>query len=285
MKLLHHLTTLVLVLLLFVGVGLIAYPFIGKTLSQRESSAIIQHYTETVEELPKSETDTMLKQTQAYNRSLNGSKIFADPFSDENSGNAEAYESMLNLDDGLMGYIEIPKIDVYLPIYHGTTKDVLNKGIGHLYGTSLPVGGSSTHAVLAGHTGISGKVLFDGLPQMEKDDLFAIHVLGKTLMYQVDRIEVIEPKDTELLQVVRGKDYVTLMTCTPYGVNTHRLLVRGVRVMTQLEPMDGNSSVEEIAANEVRRWTIKQAALLFALAALFVFWRVLVHRRKKRKNR
>lgn len=285
MKLLHHLTTLVLVLMLFAGVGLIAYPFIGNALSQRESSAIIQQYTETVKELPESETDTMLKQAQNYNRSLNGSKIFADPFSDENSGNAEVYESMLNLDDGLMGYIEIPKIDVYLPIYHGTTKDVLNKGIGHLYGTSLPVGGSSTHAVLAGHTGISGKVLFDGLPQMEKGDLFAIHVLGKTLMYQVDRIEVIEPKDTELLQVVRGKDYVTLMTCTPYGVNTHRLLVRGVRARVQLEPMDGSGSVEEITANEVRRWTIKQAAVLFVLAALFVFWRVLVHRRKKRKNR
>ena len=285
MKLLHHLMTLVLVLLLFAGVGLIAYPFFGNALSQRESSAIIHQYTETVEELPKSETDTMMEQAQNYNRSLNGSKIFADPFSDENSGNTEAYESMLNLDDGLMGYIEIPKIDVYLPIYHGTTKDVLNKGIGHLYGTSLPVGGSSTHAVLAGHTGISGKVLFDGLPQMEKDDLFAIHVLGKTLMYQVDRIEVIEPKDTELLQVVRGKDYVTLMTCTPYGVNTHRLLVRGVRARVQLKPMDGSGSVEEIAANEVCRWTIKQAALLFALAALFVFWRVLVHRRKKRKNR
>lgn len=285
MKLLHHLTTLVLVLLLFAGVGLIAYPFIGNALSQRENSAIIQQYTETVEELPESETDTMMEQAQEYNRSLNGSKIFADPFSDEDSGNAEAYESMLNVDDGLMGYIEIPKIDVYLPIYHGTTKEVLNKGIGHLYGTSLPVGGSSCHAVLAGHTGISGKVLFDGLPQMEEDDLFAIHVLGKTLMYQVDQIEVIEPKDTELLQVVRGKDYVTLMTCTPYGVNSHRLLVRGVRAKVQLEPMNGSGSVEEVVTSEVRKWTIKQAAVLFALAALFVFWRVLVHRRKKRKNR
>lgn len=279
MKLLHHLVTLALVLLLFAGVGLIAYPFVSSELSQRESNAIIQQYTETVEEIPETETNTMLEQAQDYNRSLNGSKILADPFSDENSGNAEAYESMLNLDDGLMGYIEIPKIDVYLPIYHGTTKDVLNKGIGHLYGTSLPVGGSSTHAVLAGHTGISGKVLFDGLTKLEEGDPFAIHVLGETLTYQVDQIEVIEPKDTSALQVVKGKDYVTLMTCTPYAVNSHRLLVRGERVTEPSVFIEASGSAEVIEAEAARLWTVKQAVVLSILMILFVVWRVLVHRK------
>lgn len=279
MKLLHHLVTLALILLLIAGIGLLAYPFVSSELSQRESNAVIQLYTETVEEIPETETNTMLEQAQEYNRSLNGSKILADPFSDENSSNAEAYEAVLNVDDGLMGYIEIPKIDVYLPIYHGTTKNVLNKGIGHLYGTSLPVGGSSTHAVLAGHTGISGKVLFDGLTKLEEGDPFAIHVLGETLTYQVDQITVVEPKDTSQLQVESGEDYVTLMTCTPYAVNTHRLLVRGKRVAEPMVFLEATGSAEVIEAEIVKALPIKQLIILPILAILFVLWRVWIRRK------
>lgn len=279
MKLLHHLVTLALVLLLLAGIGCIAYPFVSSELSQRESNAVIQLYTETVEEIPETETNVMLEQAQEYNRSLNGSRILADPFSDENGSNAEAYEAALNVDDGLMGYIEIPKIDVYLPIYHGTTKNVLNKGIGHLYGTSLPVGGSSTHAVLAGHTGISGKVLFDGLTKLEEGDPFAIHVLGETLTYQVDQITVVEPKDTSQLQVERGEDCVTLMTCTPYAVNTHRLLVRGKRVLEPMVFLEATGSAEVIEAEIVKTLPIKQLIILPILAILFVLWRVWIRRK------
>lgn len=283
MKLLHHLVTLVLVLLLLAGVGLIAYPFVSSELSQRKSNVVIDLYTQTVEEIPEAETNTMLEQAQEYNRSLNGSKILADPFSDENSSNAKVYEAVLNVDDGLMGYIEIPKIDVYLPIYHGTTKAVLNKGIGHLYGTSLPVGGTSTHAVLAGHTGISGKVLFDGLTKMEEDDLFAVHVLGETLMYQVDQIKVIEPKDTTELQVMSGEEYVTLMTCTPYAVNTHRLLVRGKRVVETVVLIETSGSTEEvIQAQMIQAWPVKQTVALAILLMVMIVWRVWIYWKRTR---
>ena len=128
-----------------------------------------------------------------------------------------------------MGYLEIPCISVNLPIYHGTDAEILERGVGHLAASSIPVGGKSTHSVLTGHTGLSSAKLFTDLTEMKNDDLFFIHVLDRTLAYKVDQISVVKPEDTEKLQIIDGKDYVTLVTCTPYGVNDHRLLVRGVR--------------------------------------------------------
>lgn len=140
------------------------------------------------------------------------------------------YNNILNLDhSGVMGYLEIPCISVNLPIYHGTDAEILERGVGHLAASSIPVGGKSTHSVLTGHTGLSSAKLFTDLTEMKKEDLFFIHVLDRTLAYKVDQISVVRPEDTRKLQIVKGKDYVTLVTCTPYGVNDHRLLVRGVR--------------------------------------------------------
>lgn len=140
------------------------------------------------------------------------------------------YNNILNLDhSGVMGYLEIPCISVNLPIYHGTDAEILERGVGHLAASSIPVGGKNTHSVLTGHTGLSSAKLFTDLTEMKKDDLFFIHVLDRTLAYKVNQISVVRPEDTRKLQIVDGKDYVTLVTCTPYGVNDHRLLVRGVR--------------------------------------------------------
>ena len=154
-----------------------------------------------------------------------------DPFKVKRmDGEMVHYNRILNIDgSSIMGYLKIPCISINLPIYHGTSGTVLEHGIGHLAASSFPIGGKDTHAVLTGHTGLSSAKIFTDLTEMKNDDLFFIHVLDRTLAYKVDQISVVKPEDTEKLQIIDGKDYVTLVTCTPYGVNDHRLLVRGVR--------------------------------------------------------
>ena len=147
-----------------------------------------------------------------------------------------SYEEMLNPQgDGIMGVIEIPEIEVYLPIYHGTSQEILAKGAGHLEGSSLPVGGSSTHMVISAHSGYPGLILFDELEELDAGNVFYIHTLGRTLVYEVENMQVILPYETDRLFIVEGEDLATLMTCTPYGINTHRLLVQGRRVLVQEE--------------------------------------------------
>lgn len=174
----------------------------------------------------------MIEKARAYNRNLVGIGSLSDPFS--NGGNQtedDVYEQLLDIDGtGMMGYIEIPKIKILLPIYHGTSERVLQSGVGHLEHTSLPVGGKSTHAVLSGHRGLANAKIFTDLNKMEKGDVFYIKVLTRTFTYQVDQILTVEPTETKALEIEEGKDYVTLVTCTPYGINTHRLLVRGRRI-------------------------------------------------------
>ena len=156
-------------------------------------------------------------------------KLVSDPFRDGNADTGE-YDSLLNVTPaGVMGYVEIPSIGVFLPIYHGVSNDILMKGVGHLPETSMPVGGPSTHAVLAGHSGMSGARLFTDLPKLKSGDMFYIHVYDRELTYTVDQVKRVAPTDTSALQIVDGEDYVTLVTCVPVGVNSHRLLVRGKR--------------------------------------------------------
>lgn len=167
-----------------------------------------------------------------YNKDINKAMVqLKDPFKvTKSDGETIAYSNILNFDQsGIMGYLEIPCIFVNLPIYHGTSTDVLERGVGHLATSALPVGGKSTHCVLTGHTGLGSAKLFTDLTEMKKEDFFFLHVLGKTLSYKVDQISIVKPEDTKKLQIVNEKDYVTLVTCTPYGVNDHRLLVRGIR--------------------------------------------------------
>ena len=173
-----------------------------------------------------------LDEARRYNEELLSSSIqLTDPFkAKKTDGETLFYNNILSLEgSGIMGYVKIPCISVNLPIYHGTSAEVLERGIGHLAASSFPIGGKSTHAVLTGHTGLSSAKLFTDLTEMKKGDLFFIHVLDKKLAYRVDQINVIRPEDTRKLQIIDGKDYVTLLTCTPYGVNDHRLLVRGIR--------------------------------------------------------
>ena len=231
----------IITLLFFVGVLL--YPTVSDYLSRIHSSQVIQSYEKSIVGLDQETRNKMLQDAQAYNSSLIGKEELYDPFASIEKVD-KYYMSLLNPNgDGVMGYIQIPRIDVKLPIYHTTSEKVLQKGVGHLQGTSLPVGGKSTHVALSGHRGLPSSSLFTDLDLLEIGDIFYIEVLGNTSAYQIDQIKTVLPTETQNLEIVEGEDYVTLITCTPYSVNTHRLFVRGTRV-------DYQKAIEE-QANEV----------------------------------
>lgn len=223
---------LIAVLLVFlVGVGVLTYPLISSMVNNSQARRSGVEYKEKAEKFNNEELDALLAEAEKYNESLH-KVILTDPF-DEESYNliGQNYTEALWMDDnGLIGYVEIPKIDVYLPIYHGTSLEVLSMGAGHLEHTSLPIGGEGTHSVISAHSAWPGQTFFDYLETLGEGDEFYIHVLNMTLKYEVDQIKVVLPEDTKDLYIVDGEDYVTLLTCTPYSVNTHRLLVRGTRV-------------------------------------------------------
>ena len=186
--------------------------------------------------------------------------------------------------DGLMGSIEIPKIKARLAIYHGLSKTVLEKGVGHVEGTSLPIGGKSTHAVLAAHRGLPNAKLFTDLDQMEKGDIFILHILGKHLAYRVDQIKTVLPDETSDLDIIEGEDHVTLITCTPYGVNTHRLLVRGVRTKYVVEDTKNDETIpQKLAVVDPKRVLAGGAAVLVVL--ILLIYLIVRHRDKKRKKK
>ena len=223
---------LIAVLLIFlVGVGVLTYPLLSSMVNNAQARRGGMEYSDNVEKLENEEIDALLAEAQKYNESLHR-VILTDPFDEASYGLiGENYTEALWMDDnGLIGYVEVPKIDVYLPIYHGTSLEVLSMGAGHLEHTSLPIGGEGTHSVISAHSAWPGQTFFDYLETLEEGDVFYIHVLNMTLKYQVDQIKVVLPEETKDLYIVDGEDYVTLLTCTPYSVNTHRLLVRGTRV-------------------------------------------------------
>lgn len=219
---------LILSVLLFMGaVSITAYPMIANYINDKHQSAIRIEYAHEMELMDDSEIRKARQDAIAYNESLLPIRYDQEAI----QAAAEDYDDLLNLHgSGLMGYVEIPKIDVNLPIYHGTSEEVLQKGIGHLVGSSLPIGGEGFHSVLTGHSGLAGKRLFSDLEQLTLGDCFYLHVLGETLAYEVTEINRVLPHETELLTALAGEDLCTLVTCTPYGVNSHRLLVRGSRV-------------------------------------------------------
>ena len=217
-------------LLLFVGgAAVFCYPAVSSMLAERNQARVVQTYEQTVQAESEADLDAQWALAEEYNENLAGDPVH-DPFV-PGSGYAlpDNYLEVLNL-DGVMGRLTIPKIDLDLPIYHGTDEATLQKGVGHIESTSLPIGGEYRHAVLTGHRGLPSAELFTRLDELDIGDEFYIHVLDKTLAYQVDRILTVEPDELESLVAEPGRDYVTLVTCTPYGVNTHRLLVRGSRV-------------------------------------------------------
>ncbi len=213
--------------LLLIASGVTAYPMIANYINDKYQSTIRTEYAQEVEAMDDGEIRETLQDAIAYNESLLPIRYNREAL----QAAEESYDDLLNLHgSGLMGYVEIPKIDVNLPIYHGTSEEVLQKGIGHLVGSSLPIGGEGFHSVLTGHSGLAGKRLFSDLEQLTTGDRFFLHVLGETLAYEVTEINRVLPHETELLTALAGEDLCTLVTCTPYGVNSHRLLVRGSRV-------------------------------------------------------
>ena len=209
-----------------VALGLLLYPLIGELMSEKYHSDVETTYTAAIEDTDKTELTAQREAAQQYNAMLSGAATIT-------KGGASApplaYAQQLTV-GGVMAYVDIPKINVYLPVQRGMDADTLERAVGHVVGTSLPVGGSSTHAVLSAHSGMASSKLFSDIDQLAADDTFYIHVLGEVLAYKVDAINTVLPTDTSLLQIENGKDYVTLVTCTPFGVNTHRLLVRGHRI-------------------------------------------------------
>lgn len=220
---------ILIVICLLAGSGFLLYPTAGDVINVGKNKKEIDAYSAAVEALSEDEKNTILSKAQAYN-TAHTANVITDAFTEEGQVD-EAYEKLLNVTgDGMMGYLDIPKINVHLAIYHGTGNDVLQDGVGHLEGTSLPIGGTGTHAVLAGHRGLPSARLFTDLDQIETGDIFSLRILDEELTYEVDQIKVVEPYETEDLAIDPQQDYVTLVTCTPYGVNTQRLLIRGHRI-------------------------------------------------------
>lgn len=222
-----RLMTLLIVVVFVAGLSFLLYPTVSNLWNQAHQSRAIATYTEQVEKLDDSSNKEMLKAARKYNKELLKK---ADHWK-LSKKDKKKYESLLDVSGtGIMGYIEVPKIDCSLPIYHGTDEGALQIAIGHLEGSSLPVGGKSSHCVLSGHRGLPSARLFTDLDQMEEGDTFILNILGHKLAYEVDQIKVVLPEEMSDLEIQEGKDLCTLVTCTPYGINTHRLLVRGHRV-------------------------------------------------------
>lgn len=218
------------IIFIIVGVIIFSYPTVSNYFAEKNQVEVIREYEEMVVQIDKDEIELEKEKAQTYNENLSGEPVH-DPFI-AGSGYAlpENYTEVLNIsEDGAMAYIEIPKISVHLPIYHGTSDEVLQKGVGHIQSTSIPIGGESTHSVLTGHTGLPSAELFTRLDELEIGDIFYIHVLNDILTYKIYETKVILPDNIDELQITSGKDLITLVTCTPYGINTHRLLVKAER--------------------------------------------------------
>lgn len=219
-------SNIILGLIIFIGLGIIAYPTVSDWWNQRHATKAIATYVEQVEQMSDASLNDILNDAYAYNDNLPLGIDFT--LSDEEMA---VYEDKLDISGtGIMGYIDIPKINVNLPIYHGISDEVLEIAVGHIPGSSLPVGGKGTHAVLSGHRGLPTATLFSDLDQIGEGDVFTVTILNQVLTYQVDQIRIVLPEDVSELSIEPGKDYVTLVTCTPYGVNSHRMLVRGTRI-------------------------------------------------------
>ncbi len=272
-------TYLFVILLLVSGLGIICYPIISEKVNEKNKSTVQTEYFDEVQNSSEEEINADLEAAKKYNESLSDG-IIEDPFSIKFS-ETEKYQEYLNTlnltEEGIMGYLEIPKINVDLPIYHGTSDAVLNKGIGHVMQTAFPVGGKGTHSVLSGHTGLSSSKLFTDLNQLEKGDYFFVDVYNETFVYQVDQILTVLPeKATDYMEAVPDKDYITLITCTPYGVNSHRLLVRGVRSefpeeeVIKLKEQQGEEDAGSTWMGNYVKY-LKQFGFYLAVILIFIF--------------
>lgn len=278
---------IVLVVLIFsISVLTGLYPFISNQMFDHRKDSLIETYEEQISG-DEAANEQELKRAEDFNKILSSRHVvLQDPFNEEYVGLGEdEYISILNVNnDSVIGIVTIPCIDVKLPIYHGTDAEILEKGVGHLEGTSFPAGGSGTHAVLTGHTGLSSAKMFTDLTQLEEGDYFFITCLDRNVAYVVDQIRVVDPTDVSNLAIIPDGDYCTLVTCTPYGVNSHRLLVRGIR--TAYEEDIKEHTVEKGASES--QWMLeykKSVILCFSAAGMILVISVIVRRVKDRKER
>ncbi len=286
-------TSVVIGLIFLVGLGILLYPTISNWVNERNQSRVVAGYSEAISNMTETDYSHYLDAAVRHNEKIAQAGSLASAVHMEKEDNLEEYNSLLNVaGNGVMGVIEIPKIKVSLPIYHTTEDAVLQVGVGHFTGSSLPVGGESTHCILSGHRGLPSAKLFTDLDQIVEGDVFYMEVLGDTLAYQVDQIQVVLPQEVEQLDVVPGEDYVTLVTCTPYGVNTHRLLIRGTRIAYEPQEKDGQEAGVVPAVSEkveTRKLpvmpVIAAAAFIFALVAGTVCGNISRKRAKKKAQK
>ncbi|WP_448782180.1 class C sortase [Blautia sp.] len=269
-------------LLFLLGLSILLYPTFSDAWNQYRNAKLINTYETAVNDLPDKDYDRLWKEAKRYNRE-HTVNTFVDAFDEKGDYIlSDAYKKILDPDgEGLMGSIEIPKIQARIAIYHGISDDVLEKGAGHVEGTSLPVGGKSTHAVLAAHRGLPSAKLFTDLDQMEIGDIFFLHILGKTLAYKVDQIKTVLPSETENLDIIKGEDHVTLLTCTPYGVNTHRLLVRGTRTKYVENKTEINDTVPQKLAQADPKKIMEIGLVVFAISVILLLIVIRYRDRKK----
>ena len=284
-----HASKIMIVILFIAGLSLLLYPFVANQWNNYRQKRLMSNYDQVVAEKEAAgliDYEAEKEAAVAYNNGLLPS-ILPDAFADEEiRGEDEAYQVCLNIaGDGIMGTVEIPKIKIKLPIFHGTSEEVLEKAAGHLTGSSLPVGGENTHAVITAHRGLPSAALFTDLDKMKEGDHFLLHVLNDTLCYEVDKITVIEPEDTEALSVEDGKDLVTLVTCTPYGVNSHRMLVRGHRVPYDPEVFaDESIPLSDMSLHTNYVLWIVIGLLITGIFSYFLYRKELKFRRAKSGN-
>lgn len=267
------LSTIILILIFFSGLFLLLYPTFSDYYNSLHQSRAVADYSTQVSELNEEEYERFLEEAKKYNEKL--AQRFVTSFVMSEEENME-YESLLNMTD-VMSYIEIPSIRCTLPIYHGTSAPVLEAGVGHITGSSLPVGGESSHCVLSGHRGLPTAKLFTNLDKLVEGDIFVLRTLNEKITYEVDQIRIVEPEDMSALEIVSGEDYCTLVTCTPYGVNTQRLLVRGHRI----------ENIQELSSNYVTANAIQIEPILivpFVAIPIFVFMLILVLRKPCHKK-
>ncbi|WP_278884935.1 class C sortase [[Ruminococcus] torques] len=275
-KIKKYLSDIVVAIILIAGVGLLAYPTIADYVNELHSSKAIGSYVEKTKDLSKEEKENLLEEAREYNKSL-VDKINRYYLNEEEK---KRYNHILNITKtGIMAYIEIPKLNVYMPVYHGTDEGVLQIAAGHLPGSSFPVGGESTHSLISGHSGLPSAKLFTDIDKLQEGDLFFVHVFDEVLAYRVNQIKVVLPDDVETLEIEKGKDYVTLITCTPYGVNSHRLLVRGERTAYK-EP---ESKIEDRIEKNNRKYTMLSAGVILALISTGFLISVFLIKRRRRK--
>ena len=268
--------TICAAVLFLMALGLTLYPLVSNYVNQRYTSEIQTAYQEIIQQTDDSVLQEAKQRAIAYNLAITPGT--ADAYSEESLlSAAEDYDDQLDIaGNGIMGYVEIPKIQVNLPIYHGTDAEVLDRGVGHLLGSSLPVGGENTHTILSGHSGMASQKMFTDLEQLAQGDVFYLNVLNETLAYHVTEINTVLPYETDLLGIVPGEDLCTLITCTPYGVNTHRLLVRGSRIpyeeaLTLEEESVAAEAVESTWEQNYAKGIIIGIVIALLLILLFAF--------------